>query len=304
MSKRHVGLFDCNGSVRWRTIDNLNLILLSASFLWIHSISFSLLSQLFWSFRRSKYDILMEHVSNFLQRSPGQVTSIITLKAQLVILFIDVWYSVFLCIVWVTFSMLSSSFLQNVSDNTLKRVIQYMRAAKFVEAHHYPLEDLDPSIGPCVYKKGNLNSNLKGSKTSFEIVQQSFYILIWITFQGIKSLCAVWDFWSLIQRRASPKMTSMRITTTKMKITRRQGGLFLQRGESWSRTCCHKRIILVSRNPHSKHICGVWAEYVEAFFCVFIISRKKQVFKMLFSCILCLFSSVILRFKGNSPVWP
>lgn len=74
-----------------------------------------------------------------------------------------------------------SSFLQNVSDNTLKRVIQYMRAAKFVEAHHYPLEDLDPSIGPCVYKKGNLNSNLKGSKTSFEIVQQSFYIVIWIT---------------------------------------------------------------------------------------------------------------------------
>lgn len=47
-------------------------------------------------------------------------------------------------------------FLQNVSDNTLKRAIQYMRSAKFVEAHHYPLEDLDPSIGPCVYKKGHL----------------------------------------------------------------------------------------------------------------------------------------------------
>lgn len=90
----HVGLFDCNGSVRWRTIDTLNLIPLSASFLEIHSTSFSLLSQLFWSSRRSKYDILMEHVSNFLQRSPGQVTSIITLKAQLVILSFDVWCSV------------------------------------------------------------------------------------------------------------------------------------------------------------------------------------------------------------------
>lgn len=40
-------------------------------------------------------------------------------------------------------------------------------------------------------------------------------------------------------------------------------------------------------------------------FCVFLISRKKQVFQVvLWSCILCLFSSVILRFKGNSPVWP
>lgn len=50
-----------------------------------------LLSQLFLAFRRSKYDILMEYVSNFLQRSPGQVTSIITLKAQLVSLSVDVW---------------------------------------------------------------------------------------------------------------------------------------------------------------------------------------------------------------------
>lgn len=62
-----------------------------------------------------------------------------------------------------------------------------MRSAKFVETEHYPLEDLDPSIGPCVYKKGNFNSNLKGSKASFEIVQQSYCII----FQAIKSLCAV-----------------------------------------------------------------------------------------------------------------
>uniref|UniRef100_H3CS41 Uncharacterized protein n=1 Tax=Tetraodon nigroviridis TaxID=99883 RepID=H3CS41_TETNG len=90
----------------------------------LHSIL--LLLKRFHINRRSKYDILMEHVSNFLQRSPGQITSIITLKAQL-----------------------------NVGDNTLKRVIQYMKSAKLVETHHYPLEDLDPSIGPCVYKKGH-----------------------------------------------------------------------------------------------------------------------------------------------------
>lgn len=74
--------------------------------------------------------------------------------------------------------------LQKVSDNTLKRVIQYMRSAKFVEAHHYPLEDLDPSIGPCVYKKGHLNSNLNVSKVSFQI----FYIIICIIFLGHKVL--------------------------------------------------------------------------------------------------------------------
>lgn len=49
--------------------------------------------------------------------------------------------------------------LQNVSDSTLKRVFQYMRSAKLVEAHHYPLEDLDPSFGPCVYKKGNVEAS-------------------------------------------------------------------------------------------------------------------------------------------------
>lgn len=48
------------------------------------------LTDFLWPFRRSKYDILMEHVSNFLQRSPGQVSSIITLKEQLVSLSVDV----------------------------------------------------------------------------------------------------------------------------------------------------------------------------------------------------------------------
>uniref|UniRef100_A0A3B4WXI4 Ral transcription factor IIIC subunit 1 n=1 Tax=Seriola lalandi dorsalis TaxID=1841481 RepID=A0A3B4WXI4_SERLL len=65
--------------------------------------------------RRSKYDILMEYVSNVLQQLPG---------------------SVGLCV-------------------TFKRVCQYMRTSKLVEFCQYPLEDLDPSAGPCTTKKGN-----------------------------------------------------------------------------------------------------------------------------------------------------
>lgn len=62
-------------------------------------------------------------------------------------------------------------FLQNVTDSTLKRVIQYMRSAKLIEIQQYPLEDFDPSAGPCVYKKGDLNSNLKlsQSKADFKV---------------------------------------------------------------------------------------------------------------------------------------
>lgn len=46
-----------------------------------------------------------------------------------------------------------------MTERTLKRAIQYMRAAKFVEIQKYPLEDLDPSAGPCVYKKGDLTGS-------------------------------------------------------------------------------------------------------------------------------------------------
>ena len=46
--------------------------------------------------------------------------------------------------------------LQNVNDCTFKRVFQYMRAAKLVEFCRYPLEDLEPSGGPCLDKKGKV----------------------------------------------------------------------------------------------------------------------------------------------------
>lgn len=188
VSKRHVGLFDCNGSIRRRTIIKLNLIP-SPSFLYIQSPLFSsnssgLSGGLSMTFSWSTCPTFS---SARLVRSPLLSHSRHSWSVSLQTL--DP-----LCVPLCSFSHICHFviiFLQNISDNTLKRVIQYMRSAKFVEAHHYPLEDLDPSIGPCVYKKGLLNSNLKGSKASFQIVQRGFSIVIWVFFQGIKSLCAV-----------------------------------------------------------------------------------------------------------------
>uniref|UniRef100_A0A8D2ZF46 General transcription factor 3C polypeptide 1 n=1 Tax=Scophthalmus maximus TaxID=52904 RepID=A0A8D2ZF46_SCOMX len=76
--------------------------------------------------RRSKYDILMEYVSNLLQELPGQFSTMVAVREQL-----------------------------NVTERTFKRVFQYMRAAKLVEFCKYPLEELDPSAKPCLTKKGN-----------------------------------------------------------------------------------------------------------------------------------------------------
>ncbi|KAJ4944248.1 hypothetical protein JOQ06_012793, partial [Pogonophryne albipinna] len=77
--------------------------------------SILLLLKRFYVNRRAKYDILMEYICNLLQQSPGQF---------------------------------------NVEDRTFKRVFQYMRNAKLAEFCQYPLEDLDPSAGPCINKKG------------------------------------------------------------------------------------------------------------------------------------------------------
>ncbi|XP_068582952.1 general transcription factor 3C polypeptide 1 [Cebidichthys violaceus] len=77
--------------------------------------------------RRTKYDILMEYVSDILLQSPGQFATLLTLKEH----------------------------LSSVNDRSFKRVFQYMRSAKLVEYCQYPLEDLDPDAGPCTNKKGN-----------------------------------------------------------------------------------------------------------------------------------------------------
>nr|XP_020499344.1 LOW QUALITY PROTEIN: general transcription factor 3C polypeptide 1 [Labrus bergylta] len=75
--------------------------------------------------RRSKYDLLMEHVCDLLEHTPGQFTTLIALRDQL-----------------------------NLNENSYKRIFHYMRAAKLVEFCSYPLEDLDPSAGPCTNRKG------------------------------------------------------------------------------------------------------------------------------------------------------
>ncbi|XP_029998017.1 general transcription factor 3C polypeptide 1 isoform X2 [Sphaeramia orbicularis] len=76
--------------------------------------------------RRSKYDILMEQVSTFLQRTPGQFTTLVTLREHL-----------------------------NVDDRTFKRVYQYMRAGKLADLCRVPMEEVDPSSGPCKTKRGD-----------------------------------------------------------------------------------------------------------------------------------------------------
>ncbi|KAF7662374.1 hypothetical protein LDENG_00237400 [Lucifuga dentata] len=76
--------------------------------------------------RRSKYDILMELTSNFLEQIPDQLTSLAIVREQL-----------------------------NLNERTSKHVFQYMRAAKMIEFVQIPLEELNPNIGPCTTKRGS-----------------------------------------------------------------------------------------------------------------------------------------------------
>uniref|UniRef100_A0A667WWE2 Ral transcription factor IIIC subunit 1 n=1 Tax=Myripristis murdjan TaxID=586833 RepID=A0A667WWE2_9TELE len=75
--------------------------------------------------RRSKYDILMENMSNILQKTPGQVAPMLTLKELLVI-----------------------------NEKTLKRIYQYMQSANLVQLVRCALEDVNPTAEPCTTKKG------------------------------------------------------------------------------------------------------------------------------------------------------
>lgn len=88
--------------------------------------SILLLLKRFYINRRSKYDLLMEQASNLLQQTPGQVTPVMALRQHL-----------------------------NVDERNFRRIFQCMQAAKLVESCQYPLEDLDPSAGPCANKRGN-----------------------------------------------------------------------------------------------------------------------------------------------------
>ncbi|XP_011476240.2 general transcription factor 3C polypeptide 1 isoform X3 [Oryzias latipes] len=76
--------------------------------------------------RRTKYDKMMEYVSDFLQQFPGQFTTVDAFKQHL-----------------------------NLSETVLRTLIKNLRAAGMTEFIRYPLEDLDPEAGPCINKNGN-----------------------------------------------------------------------------------------------------------------------------------------------------
>ncbi|KAK2817334.1 hypothetical protein Q5P01_025525 [Channa striata] len=82
--------------------------------------------QTFHILRRSKYDILMENMSNLVQQFPDHFATLAILKEQL-----------------------------NLDDRTFKKVLSYMRAGKLIQLSQIPLEDLDPGAGPCNNKNGS-----------------------------------------------------------------------------------------------------------------------------------------------------
>ncbi|CAL1600805.1 unnamed protein product [Knipowitschia caucasica] len=84
-----------------------------------------LLLRRFHSTRRSKYDMMMERVSNILEASPGQHCTQMALREHL-----------------------------HLNEGPFQRIFKYMRSAKLVELFTMPLEELDPESGPCVTKRG------------------------------------------------------------------------------------------------------------------------------------------------------
>uniref|UniRef100_A0A3B5MCZ8 Uncharacterized protein n=1 Tax=Xiphophorus couchianus TaxID=32473 RepID=A0A3B5MCZ8_9TELE len=76
--------------------------------------------------RRNKYDILMEHVSDFLLQQSDHFTTVDNLKEHL-----------------------------NLNDKTMKRLFKNLRYSKLVEFCQYALEDLDPSAEHCTNKNGS-----------------------------------------------------------------------------------------------------------------------------------------------------
>lgn len=74
---------------------------------------------------RSKYDILMERVSNILEGCPGWHCTQMVLRNHL-----------------------------GLGDQSFKRLVHYMRSSKMVEHFFQAMEDLDPEGGPCVNRRG------------------------------------------------------------------------------------------------------------------------------------------------------
>ncbi|XP_072125098.1 general transcription factor 3C polypeptide 1 isoform X2 [Mobula birostris] len=75
--------------------------------------------------RRSKYDILMEKISNILVNRPNQLEVMLTLRDEL-----------------------------GLCERTFKKLYQYMVSAGIAKVISVPLKELHPEGGPCVTKKG------------------------------------------------------------------------------------------------------------------------------------------------------
>ncbi|KAJ8364078.1 hypothetical protein SKAU_G00129090 [Synaphobranchus kaupii] len=112
-----------------KSLDKNGLITLQAHVIRVPSggqqYSILILLKRFHVDRRSKYDILMEKASNILAASPRSMGVMLKLREQL-----------------------------HVSEQTFKRVYQYMLAAKLVQLVSVPLKELNPDAGPCKTKKG------------------------------------------------------------------------------------------------------------------------------------------------------
>lgn len=169
--------------------------------------------------------------------------------------------------------------LQNVSDNSLKRVIQYMRSAKLVEIQQYPVEDLDPSAGPCVYKKGDLNSNLKLSQSKadfkFHFKLSNFFLhLNMHHFPGHKVLVRCLKLLKPYSKKGVTEVYIEEDEDDDEDYTE-MGRALPPEGRIMEQDMLSQAYQIGKQNPHSKLMCGVWAEYLDASYCLFNIHRKK-----------------------------
>ncbi|XP_067912561.1 general transcription factor 3C polypeptide 1 isoform X2 [Heterodontus francisci] len=112
-----------------RVLDRNNLITLQSHVIrqpnGNQQYSILLLLKRFHVDRRSKYDILMEKISNILVSRPNQLEVMLTLRDEL-----------------------------GLCERTFKKLYQYMVASGVAKVIAIPLKDLNPEGGPCVTKKG------------------------------------------------------------------------------------------------------------------------------------------------------
>lgn len=109
----------------------------------------------FCSSRRSKNDILLEQVSDFLQQLPNQFCPVDYLKKQLVSISMCIVLFMFYYHLECSWSVFFFCF-QNMNEKTLKRVFSCFRFSKIVEFSQHPIEEIDPTAEPVTNKNGKI----------------------------------------------------------------------------------------------------------------------------------------------------